>query len=187
MFTMLNAGAGILGVLAVFGGLLFIAVIGAIVLQVLYSFGMYKMGQRAGVENSWLAFIPPLNFYVMGKLFDRNGGLRILGNDIPSPEIVLPLVPVVMWVGSAIFAGKLALISSLITLAGGIFIILCNYELFKLYKGDKATSTLILCIFVPFALPIVIFNLRNADPIGGGYSDYNGGYYDNNDHYGGYY
>lgn len=194
MLIILNAGVGILRFLAFVGGLLIFFGILSIVLYFLYSFGIYKMGQKAGIKHSWLAFIPPLNLYIMGKIIGPNR-LKVFDYEVKNPELVMSLTPFAMWLGAAIFSGKLSVISTLITIAGIIFLLICNYEFLKIYKGEEAKTLFIVSIFIPFVWPFIIFKLRNVDPIDDVYSNYSYdyynnyddyGYYDNNDYYDGY-
>lgn len=161
----------------------------AFVMYILYSIGLYKMGQRAGVKNSWLAFIPPLNGYVIGKILGPNR-VRFFGQDITNPELVITLVPVGMGVISSLATVGSSLIAFLLTIVNiiaAIFLLVCNYQLLKMYKGNGAKLIFILSVIFPIIWPFVIFSLRNKDPIDGqgyygnynNYDPYQNNYYEN--------
>ncbi|MBZ4669212.1 MAG: hypothetical protein PWP07_1060 [Epulopiscium sp.] len=54
-------------------GLAFVLVFAVIfiVLYVLKSIGLFGMAKKAGIENSWLAWIPVADMYIMGKLVGK--------------------------------------------------------------------------------------------------------------------
>ena len=131
IFTMLNAGAGILGVLAIWRTVVYCCNWSYCTSGVIF-FWNIQNGTKAVLRTAgWLYS----TITVMGKLFDRNGGLRVLGMRFQSRVFYISTC---CNVGRfCYFPGKLALISSLITLAGGIFIILCNYELLSYIKAIR--------------------------------------------------
>ena len=52
------------------GGLLAFCIILAAVFYVFFALGLYTMAKRRGLENPWLAWIPVVYLYVIGKLAD---------------------------------------------------------------------------------------------------------------------
>ena len=151
----------------------------------IYSIGLYKMGKRAGIKNSWLVFIPPLNGYIIGKILGPNR-VRFLGQNITNPEIIIPLTPFIMGITTSLAswgsggAGVLFyIIFVVVNLLGTIFLLVCNYQLLKMYKGDDAKILFILSLVFPIIWPFLIFSMRNADPVDSvyNYDDYNDYYY----------
>ncbi|MEW6696706.1 MAG: hypothetical protein ACOY35_14555 [Bacillota bacterium] len=61
-------------------------------LYLLFSYGLCRMAIRAGIQNSWLAFIPFVQYYTMGKVIKD---VRIGNFLIPRLEWVLLLTPFV--------------------------------------------------------------------------------------------
>lgn len=150
---------GIFGLILGFGiAILFVLFIIAIGLYLLFAFGLYTMGMKRGIELSWLAFIPIAQLYVVGIILKR---LKVFSIEIPRPEIVLPLTPIVVSIVSNIrIIGPLAGIAEL------ILFIAVMYYLFKMYKGaDTAILYTVLSIIFWFMMPIFVFMMRNTDPI----------------------
>ncbi|WHH61316.1 hypothetical protein [Petroclostridium sp. X23] len=141
-------------VLGVF--MLFLFIIG-IVLYVLFAIGLYGMAKNQQLENEWFAWIPILQLYIIGKILKE---IKIADYTISRLEIVLPVATLAMIVLSGI-----PVIGWLLGLAYFVFNIFVTYQLFKMYKGDKATLMTVLSFILFFMGPIYIFNLRNASPM----------------------
>jgi hypothetical protein len=135
--------------------MLFLFIIG-IVLYVLFAIGLYGMAKNQKLENEWFAWIPILQLYIVGKILKE---IKIADYTISRLEIVLPVATLAMMVLSGI-----PVIGWLLGLAYFIFNIFVTYQLFKMYKGDKATLMTVLSFILFFMGPIYIFNLRNASP-----------------------
>lgn len=60
------------------------------------AFGLYRMAEREGMENSWFAFIPYVQYYIMGELISNklggNGGMKLLVGAAVS--VILSFIPV---------------------------------------------------------------------------------------------
>ncbi|KAE9632937.1 hypothetical protein GND95_10460 [Defluviitalea raffinosedens] len=142
-------------------GLAFVLVFAVIfiVLYVLKSIGIFGMAKKAGIENSWLAWIPVADMYIMGKLV---GKIKLFNQEINKLEVVLPVV-----CAASIVLGGIPFIGFLISIAYVILNFASIYNLYKKYRGDKAVGMLILSIIFIFMCPIYLFTLRNADPIEG--------------------
>lgn len=154
MFFLFDLIAGLLtGVFAI------ISIFVGFILYILLSYSIYKMGRNKGIDNSWLAFIPLFQVYIMGKI---SGDINIQGLKITEPGskvIVMGFVSILL---SRIFAGSLLL--NLLSLMVYILNALIIYELLKKYKEDYFLSAL-LCIVFPFLLPIFLFAIRNRSQI----------------------
>jgi hypothetical protein len=146
-----------IALLAVWGAFALVVIILALTLYVLLSYGLYKLAVNQRIDNTWLAWIPIANMYILGKLIKS---LKIDAYEIPSIELVLPL----SWLVVIIF-GSLPLIGWIIRLAYLLLCILAIYKLFKLYKPEQAVLWLILSIVLPFMGPIFIFMIRNDIPV----------------------
>lgn len=149
--------AGSYGLLYALSGItLVLSFIVACGLYLLFSYGLYRMAEKAGVENSWFAFIPIVQYYTMGKVIRE---VKIGSYVIPHLEWVLVLAP---------FAYVLLSLIPIINFIAGIiyvvFYIIVTYSLFKKYSHNAVLMT-ILGFLVPFLYPIFVFALRNSEPI----------------------
>lgn len=149
------------------GGFVFLlfAIIIGIVLYLLASIGLYGLAKSENTGNEWLAFIPILNFYIIGKILRE---IKIGGYTIPMLELVLPLASIAVPIagnilGIAPILGTL--VEALLYLAYLVFSILVMYNFFKRYKGDQATLMTVVSVVLFFMWPIYLFNLRNSKPL----------------------
>ncbi|MCX8132279.1 MAG: hypothetical protein N3I35_19560 [Clostridia bacterium] len=159
---MFSGEFGLLGIagtiLALGAAVLLLVVLIGICLYILAACGLYGMAQRRGIEFGWLAFIPVLQLYIVGKLLNR---LRIFGIDIARPEFFLPAASLIVMIFDRVY-----FLGSLLGFANLIISIAALYYLYKMYRGkNKALLYTVLSIFPAFLLPIFLFNLRNSDPI----------------------
>ncbi|AEF93856.1 hypothetical protein Desca_0982 [Desulfotomaculum nigrificans CO-1-SRB] len=125
-------------------------------LYLLYAFGLYRMAERAKVENSWFSFIPILQNYIIGKLI---GQMKVGSWVIPRLEWVLVIIPI-----AAIVLGLIPVIGTITNILFYIFWVMVTYNLFRKYSHHAVIMTVI-GIILPFLYPIFIFVIRNADPI----------------------
>lgn len=149
----MNDYTAMAGLMAIFG-IFFVFIAGiALVTYILSAIGLYTMAVNRNIENPWLAWIPIVQLYIVGKLI---GELKVINYDVPQPEIVLPISAIVAAVGSGI-----PVIGFFITIACTVIYFFALYRLFYLYKPDKAQLYIILSIVLPFMGPVFMFMLRN--------------------------
>lgn len=67
--------------------LLLLAVLFVFLNYILSSIAIMKMGQRAGIDESWLAWIPIGNLYIIGRLIKR---ITFAGKTYEQAEYILP-------------------------------------------------------------------------------------------------
>lgn len=148
--------AAIGGIMTILG-MFFIIISGiALVTYILSAIGLYTMAVNRNIENPWIAWIPIVQLYIVGKLI---GELKVINYEVPQPEIVLPISAIVAAVGSGI-----PVIGFFITIACTVIYFFALYRLFYLYKPDKAQLYIILSIVLPFMGPVFMFMLRNEKP-----------------------
>lgn len=149
---------GVVNVFAVFGIFVFLLVIAGIALYLLFAFGLYRMAKNQNLENSWIAFIPVVQMYIIGKLIKN---LQIFGYAVPMPEIVLPSAIVVNYITK-----EIAVIGFLVGLAVFILNMFAMYELFKKYKGEKAVTMMVISVVTLGIMGAVyIFQMREDKQI----------------------
>lgn len=140
----------VLGVL-----LLFVAIIG-LVLYIIYAYALYKMAVKQGLENSWLAFIPIAQNYILGRLIKT---LKVFDFEIPRIEIVLPVASIVV----AVFS-QVDILGSLLTIANFLLMLFALNKLYKLYKPENATLYTVLSIF-GFPVPFIFLSIKDLDQV----------------------
>jgi len=145
-----------MGALLVLGGLIlvFVIILAVVIipLYLLMAFGLNTMAKNAGLENTWLAFIPIANLYLMGQLIKE---IKISTYVIPNTEYVLPGVTLV-----TLLLGRIEVLGGLLCLCNLLLFLVAYYQLYSLYRPEKAkmyTVFSILCVTVPF----FIFMMRN--------------------------
>jgi hypothetical protein len=131
---------------------LILLLVAIIPLYLLMAFGFYAMAKNAELENSWLTFVPIVNFYIMGKLIKE---IKISSYVIPNAEFVLPGAIIV-----SIILGAVPVLGNLICLCSFILFLIAYYHLYSLYRPQNAalyTALSVLCVTVPF----FVFMMRN--------------------------
>lgn len=134
-------------------------------LFVLMAIGLYGLAKTENTGNEWFAFIPILQFYIVGKILKE---VKISTYTIPQLELVLPLAPIAVLIAGSIL-GIIPLIGGLLSIilniAFAIFSIIVLFNFYKRYKGDSATLMTALSVILFFMGPIYVFNLKNAKPL----------------------
>lgn len=134
----------------------FIFVVIGIVLYVIFSYSLYKMAVKQGLENPWIAFIPIAQNYTLGKLIKT---LRIFNYEIPQVEIVLPVAALVV-----LALNRIAILGSILSLANFILILFALNKLYKIYKPENATLYTVLSIF-GFTVPFILFSIKDLEQV----------------------
>lgn len=172
------------GVLAVLGGLLIVALLIALVAYILFALGLSRMAKLRGLDNTFLAWIPVANAYLLGKVADDVN--RYLGKQTNYRTILLVL-SIISFAG-----GFIPVVGALASFGCGIAMIVVQaialYAIYKDYSPDNAVIMLVTSIIFSISF-IFLFAIRNKRPITlgggqypggpggpGGYNGYNGGY-----------
>jgi hypothetical protein len=154
------------GMLLALGGLatLLFFLIG-IALYLLFAIGLYSLSKTERTGNEWLAFIPILQLYIIGRILRE---VKVGAYTVPSLELVLPAAPIVLMIAGKIldiipFLGGLLVF--LLNIAYAAFCIIVMYNFYKRYKGQKAALMTVLSIILFFMGPIYVFSMRNSRPL----------------------
>ena len=160
--------------LILFTSLVALAVGGAIYL--LQAFGLYRMAQNLGLPSPWMAFVPVASSYLMGLIAEKDSN----GKDTLKYSWILLISQIVSFVfsggyslvGTFSFAlgniGALLILfvlSAIISIASAVFYYIALYRIYKLYDSDNAPIFIILSIFFSISVPVLLFILRNRQPI----------------------
>lgn len=128
----------------------------ALLCYIFTSLGLYTMAKNKKLDQSWLAWIPFGNSYILGMLINKT--VFFLKNRISKAQLVLPIFLVVAIVGST-----LPLIGFIISVLYLIYYYAALYQLYKIYSPNHAVLFLILSIVIVLAQPIIIFAIRNRN------------------------
>lgn len=120
-----------------------------------FSIGLYRMAMKCGVENTWMAWIPFANLYVVGLIIRE---LKFQNYEVPKPEMVLPAAA---FIGMII--NRIPFIGSLYGLALAALMLLALYRLFTLFKKDSAMLFTLLSL-IPLVGPFLILSVSKYDP-----------------------
>ncbi len=143
-----------------FGGILVLLFglaifIGLVVIYVFTALALKTMADHRNIENSWLAFVPIANFYIIGLLI---GKITLAGYTIEQTELVLPAV-----LAAGIFLNSLPVIGSLISLLGTAASLIAFYHLFKKYAPENAVLYTVLT-FLVIPTPFILYAIKDREP-----------------------
>lgn len=133
---------------------LIVLTVTAIVAYVLSSIALYRIAKNNGVDHLWLAFVPILQYYVVGSLCEE---YRLFGVNIKPLSALMPLLillQVLLGASSSFFAFIPSLILSAV-------IALIMHKFFYLLDPGKAVILAILCIFGRLVTAIVLFYIMD--------------------------
>ncbi|WP_066644380.1 hypothetical protein [Christensenella timonensis] len=165
------------------GGLIAFYIILVAVFYVFSALGLYTMAKRRGLNNPWLAWIPVVYIYVIGKLADTyaakhlnkrtNYAVLLLG-------LIVGVVVLAIIMMATLFAGMLHSYSSshiyaflpayiifvvLLIAIAIVYAVFYYISLYRIYNwhSESATVLLVLSILFSVIVPFVLFALRNGD------------------------
>ena len=149
---MYRYGYGYLGLIV--AGWVIFSIIG-IAAYILTALGLYKMAQKQGEPNAWLAWVPIAQLYIIGKIVKE---LKLGTLVIPRMDMVLPLgalaVAILSWI---------PVLGWLLAVAFYAMFIYTLYLLFKKYVPDQAVLYTVLSALGLFA--VFIFIIRDKEPV----------------------
>ncbi|UNC90759.1 hypothetical protein [Candidatus Contubernalis alkaliaceticus] len=151
----MNEEALLLSFLLGLGAFLFVFAVIGLICYVLLAMGLYTMANNKGLENPWFAWVPILQFYILGQIIEE---MRFGNFEVPN----VPVALVVAAVAPAIL-GTIPLIGWLISLASMVILLYSLYLLFDKYS-DNAVLKTVLSVVLPFLGPIFVFMMRNESP-----------------------
>lgn len=152
-YDALNAYGGLVAG-AIIGSI--IAVIIGIAFYVFFSFALYKLAQKRGIPNPWMAWIPIVDFYVLGQMVRST---KISTFEIPSLEIVLPIGALAVAI-----LGRIVVLGTLISLAFYVLLFFVLLTLYKQYIPEKAMTYAVLSI-LGVTIPFFFLKLSKMDPV----------------------
>jgi len=175
-------------ILAFLGILIFFVVIN-LILWIFQAIGLQRLGNRNNINNSWVAWLPIGDLWVLGKISDTRKNfwkIEDTGKLFVIISVVQIIIGVIMLLGgvsafftnlsfdllaeseifSYILYGGIEFFDFLFGLSGGLILLLkfwSLYNVYSKYKGDKGVIFLILSIIFQFMIPIFLFAIRNEE------------------------
>jgi hypothetical protein len=143
--------------LAFLGSFFLLILFLALASYVLAAIGLYTMAKNRDIENAWIAWIPVVQLYIIGRLI---GTLYIGSYEVPQPELVLPGLAVA---GSVL--SNVRLIGGLIGIVSLVVNLFALHKLYTIYRPNQATLYLVVSILLPFMGPVFLFIMRNDEPV----------------------
>ena len=118
------------------------------------AYSLYIVGRRNNVKNSWFAFIPVLQYYIIGSICEE---YQLFGVRLKKLEWVmcaLALLQILTRFSTVFGAGVIGLIS-------GLVIALVMHKFFYLFCPERAIIYAILCGFGRLPLAIILFLIKD--------------------------
>lgn len=146
--TYLTSGEILLALRIVFG------IIFGVALHLLFSYSLYLMVKKREMPNPWLAWIPIVNFYCIGKMV---GDIDIFKLHLTNTEIILPLA-FVLFIGLA----YVPLVGFMLAAAGLLVLVVAFHKLYETFDSKNAFILTIMTAVLPvIAAPVIMFINRN--------------------------
>ncbi len=118
------------------------------------AYSLYTIGKRNNVKNLWLAFIPVLQYYIIGSICEE---YQLFGVRLKKLEWVmcaLALLQILTRFSTVFGAGVIGIIS-------GLIIALIMHKFFYLFCPERAVIYAILCAFGRLPLAIILFLIKD--------------------------
>ena len=146
------------GWLAFFGAFIGFILFYGVIVYIVGAIGLKRMADKLNIENSWLAFIPIANAYLIGKVAgDR---IDLFGYQIENLALI-------MLAGSALsgLASPIPVIGFLLILAFSVISFAALYKIYLMFVPNSAMLYLILSIVLAFIAPFLLYAASLKDPI----------------------
>ncbi len=120
----------------------------------LCGYGLYKIGTRCNVKNSWVAWVPVFQYYIIGSICEE---YEFFGFRIKKLEWVLcgaELLRIACGFASVFGA-------SVISFAITLFMAMILHKFFYLFEPKRAVLYGVLCILGKLPMAIILFIIRD--------------------------
>lgn len=161
------------------------SVLVGLALYVLICIGLYCVACRRRLRNSWLAWIPIANLWVLGSISDQYQYLvkgRVRARRGALPLLAASTMLVYLAGAYCVYVSKkngyvtspvatvpmlLAFICVVLFGAGlvvtAVYLYICSYDLFRSCDPDNRKLFLVLSILYPVGMPLIVFAIRKRD------------------------
>ncbi len=125
----------------------------SIACYIMSAIGLYSIAKNNHVDNPWIAFIPIVQFYIIGKMIRE---YQLFGHVIGHTEWIIVLLSLIETA-----AAFIPIFGFLIGLAANILRLLLLHKFFYLFDPGRALLYTILCILGSLPLAIILLVLKN--------------------------
>lgn len=184
---------------SIFVGGMSVAGVIALVFYIFQSIGLYTVAKRRKTGKAWMAWVPFLNTYLLGKVSDQyqsytqgrktHRGRALLICSILAILLLIPYMLMLVKLLGEVFGwvkenypwgegyawrgdppvematgfGLLSLAIMAVAIVAMVFEFMSLYDLFRSCDPKNATVFLLICIFVNFTMPFMVFAVRKKD------------------------
>ena len=125
-----------------------------VVIYAACAYSLYVIGKKNNVENTWLAFIPILQYYIIGSICEE---YQIFGYRIKNLKWTLCIIAAVQMLASV----STAFGAGIVGIVAGLLIALIMHKFFYLFSPERATIYALLCVFGRLPLAIILFLVKD--------------------------
>ena len=136
------------------GTMLIFSIIINIAVYIVNAIALYSIAQRNGVKNPWVAFIPIVQYYIIGSICEE---YKLLGFRIPRLDILLCAVFLLKLLAAPFNSLLMRMSSMLLT----ILIALILHKFFYLFIPKKALIFAVLSLLGSLPMAVIFFLIKD--------------------------
>ncbi|MDY0236474.1 MAG: hypothetical protein RBR71_10615 [Gudongella sp.] len=151
-------GAGTSALFAFFAAFLGFIIFYGLIAYIVSAIALKRMADKLSVENSWLAWVPIANVYILGKV--AGDKLDLFGYQIDNLAIIL--------LAGSVISGAISgipVIGFLVAVAFAILSFATLYKIYLIFVPDSAMLYLILSIVLAIIAPFILYAASKKEPI----------------------
>lgn len=125
------------------------------------SYGLYEIAKKEGIRNPYIAWIPYINRYILGKIAFKsivNAIILVILNII---ELIL--LSVILFVKNVEALYLFAIISLLLSIVVSVYTYIAHYRLYRKYSKSTIIMTILDVVSCGILGPFFIFAIRNNE------------------------
>lgn len=149
--------------MSIFGILILVLLAITIVAYFFSAIGISTIAKRRGIQNTWLAFIPIAQYYIIGEIVDNINAYKQKETKYKFILLGIAIASAVMG-GTGGAMGELIALAALVSLAHRICILIC---LFNIYKDYAPGASVVYLVFstIFYIEAAFLFFIRKKVPV----------------------
>ena len=142
---------------AIMGGFFIILVIVGIALYIVMALALQAMAKKLDLENTWLAWIPIANVYLMGK---------VAGDEVTIFQKKIPKLSLVLLVGciAIMIISGIPVIGQLAAIAYAVLSFFSMYKIYRIFAESSAVLFIVLSIVLNVTAPFLMLMASKNEP-----------------------